>query len=172
LVGTTLWLLRAEECPTSAGKQSQNNSDATGRPSDSVVVVDSGLSDFRAPDVGMACGRSCSASGRCGYCYPHHRLLEKIGEGGFGVVFMAEQCQPIWRTVALKIIKPGMDTGEVIARFEAERQALAVMDHPNIAHVLDGGATESGRPYFVMELVQGMPITESCDLACGHPLQW
>ena len=78
-------------------------------------------------------------------------------------MFMAEQTQPIQRTVALKIIKPGMDTRQVIARFEAERQALAMMDHPNIAKVLDAGTTESGRPYFVMELVKGVPITKYCD---------
>ena len=80
-----------------------------------------------------------------------------------GVVYMAEQTQPVRRKVALKIIKPGMDTRQVIARFEAERQALAMMDHPHIARVLDAGATESGRPYFVMELVRGIPITEYCD---------
>src|SRR5947207_7208606 len=80
-----------------------------------------------------------------------------------GVVFMAEQSQPIQRTVALKIIKPGMDTREVIARFEVERQALAMMDHPHIARVFDAGTTETGRPYFVMELVRGVPITDFCD---------
>ena len=89
-----------------------------------------------------------------------YKLLQEIGEGGFGVVFMAEQREPVRRKVALKIIKPGMDTRQVIGRFEAERQALAMMDHPNIAHVFDGGATESGRPYFVMELVRGMPVTQ------------
>jgi eukaryotic-like serine/threonine-protein kinase len=93
-------------------------------------------------------------------CY---KLLQKIGEGGCGVVYMAEQEEPIRRRVALKVIKPGMDTRQVVARFEAERQALAMMDHPNIARVLDAGATESGRPYFVMELVRGIPITEYCD---------
>ena len=92
-----------------------------------------------------------------------YKLLEQIGEGGMGIVYMAEQTQPVRRKVALKIIKPGMDTRQVIARFEAERQALAIMDHPNIAKVLDAGATESGRPYFVMELVRGIPITEYCD---------
>ena len=92
-----------------------------------------------------------------------YKLLEQIGEGGMGIVYMAEQTQPVRRKVALKIIKPGMDTRQVIARFEAERQALAMMDHPNIAKVLDAGATESGRPYFVMELVRGIPITEYCD---------
>jgi serine/threonine protein kinase/ribosomal protein S16 len=92
-----------------------------------------------------------------------YKLLEQIGEGGFGVVYMAEQTKPISRRVALKIIKLGMDTKQVIARFEAERQALAMMDHPNIAKVLDAGATDTGRPYFVMELVKGIPITEYCD---------
>jgi WD40 repeat protein/serine/threonine protein kinase/tetratricopeptide (TPR) repeat protein len=92
-----------------------------------------------------------------------YRLLEQIGEGGFGVVFLAEQTQPVRREVALKVLKAGMDTRQVVARFEAERQALAIMDHPNIARVFDGGATPSGRPYFVMELVKGVPITEFCD---------
>jgi serine/threonine protein kinase len=92
-----------------------------------------------------------------------YKLLEQIGEGGFGVVYMAEQLEPIQRKVAFKIIKAGMDTRAVIARFEAERQALALMDHPNIAKVLDAGATEAGRPYFVMDLVRGLPITAYCD---------
>ena len=92
-----------------------------------------------------------------------YKLLEQIGEGGMGTVFHAQQSKPIRRKVALKIIKPGMDTGQVVARFEAERQALALMDHPNIAKVLDAGATEQGRPYFVMELVKGIPITDYCD---------
>jgi tetratricopeptide (TPR) repeat protein len=92
-----------------------------------------------------------------------YKLLEQIGEGGFGLVFMAEQTQPVRRKVALKVLKPGMDTRQVVARFEAERQALALMDHPNIARVLDGGEAASGRPYFVMELVKGVPITEFCD---------
>ena len=92
-----------------------------------------------------------------------YKLLEQIGEGGFGVVFMAEQTAPVRRKVALKIIKPGMDTRQVIARFEAERQALALMEHANIARVLDAGATATGRPYFVMELVRGVQITDFCD---------
>jgi serine/threonine protein kinase len=92
-----------------------------------------------------------------------YKLLQQIGEGGMGVVYMAEQEQPVRRLVAVKIIKPGMDTAQVIARFESERQALALMDHPNIARVVDAGATESGLPYFVMELVKGGPITEFCD---------
>jgi serine/threonine protein kinase/tetratricopeptide (TPR) repeat protein len=92
-----------------------------------------------------------------------YKLLQQIGEGGMGIVFMAEQSQPLRRTVALKIIKPGMDTRQVIARFEAERQALAMMDHPNIAKVLDAGTMDSGHAYFVMELVKGVPITTYCD---------
>jgi WD40 repeat protein/serine/threonine protein kinase len=94
-----------------------------------------------------------------------YKLLEQIGEGGFGVVFMAQQQEPVRRKVALKVLKPGMDTRQVVIRFEAERQALALMDHPNIARVLDGGQTTSGRPYFVMDLVKGLPITAYCDQA-------
>src|SRR6056297_451664 len=92
-----------------------------------------------------------------------YKLLEPIGEGGMGVVYLAQQSQPVRRMVALKVIKPGMDSRQVIARFEAERQALAMMDHPNIARVLDAGTTDQGHPYFVMELVRGIPITEYCD---------
>lgn len=94
-----------------------------------------------------------------------YKLIEQIGEGGMGIVFMAEQKQPVRRKVALKLIKPGMDSKRVIGRFEAERQALAMMDHPNIAKVLEAGTTEAGRPYFVMELIHGIPITEYCDRA-------
>jgi eukaryotic-like serine/threonine-protein kinase len=92
-----------------------------------------------------------------------YRLLQEIGEGGMGTVYLAEQVMPVRRRVALKIIRPGMDSRQVVARFEAERQALALMDHPNIARVLDAGSTDSGRPYFVMELVEGVPITRFCD---------
>src|SRR4026209_896281 len=92
-----------------------------------------------------------------------YKLLQKSGEGGFGVVYMAEQKEPVKRRVALKIIKLGMDTRQVIARFEAERQALALLDHTNIAKALDAGATNNGRPYFVMELVRGIPITHYCE---------
>jgi hypothetical protein len=114
-------------------------------------TVQLAASDFSMERTGMRIGR--------------YKLLEKIGEGGFGVVYMAEQIEPVHRKVALKIIKAGMDTREVVARFEAERQALALMDHPNIAHALDAGATDAGRPYFVMELVKGIPITDYCDRA-------
>src|ERR1700732_2666665 len=92
-----------------------------------------------------------------------YKLLQQIGEGGMGTVYMAEQTEPVQRKVALKVIKPGMDSHQVIARFEAERQALALMDHPNIAKVFDADTTESGRPYFVMELVKGISIIEYCD---------
>jgi serine/threonine protein kinase/WD40 repeat protein len=98
-----------------------------------------------------------------GDCISHYKLIQKIGEGGCGVVYMAEQEEPVRRKVALKVIKLGMDTKQVVARFEAERQALALMDHTNIAKVLDAGATETGRPYFVMELVGGVKITDYCD---------
>jgi serine/threonine protein kinase len=94
-----------------------------------------------------------------------YRLLEEIGEGGTGSVWVAEQTRPVRRRVAIKLIKPGMDSRQVLSRFEVERQALALMDHPNIAKVLDGGATEDGRPYFVMEYVKGVPITSFCDEA-------
>lgn len=104
-----------------------------------------------------------SAGEKPGDCIGAYKLLQQIGEGGCGVVFMAEQTQPVQRKVALKIIKPGMDTKSVIARFEAERQALALMDHHNIAKIFDAGATQSGRPYFVMELIRGIKITEYCD---------
>ncbi|UCF14008.1 MAG: tetratricopeptide repeat protein [Phycisphaerales bacterium] len=117
-----------------------------GLPSDADVTIDElGLSE----GPGTAIGR--------------YKLLEKIGEGGMAVVYMAEQKEPINRRVALKIIKLGMDTRQVIARFEAERQALAMMDHPNVAKVFDAGATDTGRPYFVMEMVKGISITEYCD---------
>jgi len=113
-------------------------------------------------DLGMTLGDSPLAEG-IGTVIGRYKLLERIGEGGFGVVWAAEQKKPVKRRVALKIIKLGMDTKQVVARFEAERQALAMMDHPNIAKVLDAGSTDTGRPYFVMELVRGIPIIEYCD---------
>ena len=100
-----------------------------------------------------------------------YKLLEKIGEGGMGEVWVADQLEPIKRRVALKLIKTGMDSRSVLGRFEAERQALAVMDHPNIAKVLDAGTTADGRPYFVMELVKGTSITEFCDARKLTPKQ-
>src|SRR5262245_50370690 len=119
---------------------------------------------MREPAAAMArTEESPPVSECCGTVIGRFKLLEKLGEGGFGAVYVAEQKEPVRRRVALKIIKLGMDTQQVVARFEAERQALALMDHPNIAKVLDAGATETGRPYFVMELVRGVPITTYCD---------
>jgi serine/threonine protein kinase/WD40 repeat protein len=115
------------------------------------------------PAPGLGAPRDTRLTESPGTLIGPYKLLEQIGEGGFGIVFMAEQQQPIRRKVALKVLKPGMDTRQVIARFEAERQALALMDHPGIAKVLEAGQTLSGRPYFVMDLVRGMSITEFCD---------
>jgi len=123
------------------------------------------VGDFlEQPPTGPGEGRiHVEAGEKPGDLIGRYKLLQQIGEGGCGVVFMAEQEEPVRRRVALKVVKPGMDTKSVIARFEAERQALALMEHPNIAHVLDAGATDSGRPYFVMELVRGSKITDYCD---------
>src|SRR5258708_4047326 len=123
------------------------------------------VGDFlEQPPTGPGEGRiEAEAGEKPGDRIGRYKLLQQIGEGGCGLVFVAEQEEPIHRRVALKVVKPGMDTKSVIARFEAERQALALMDHPNISHVFDAGATESGRPYFVMELVDGVKITDYCD---------
>ena len=104
-----------------------------------------------------------SEAGMRGVRIGPYKILREIGEGGFGAVYLAEQEQPVKRTVAIKVIKAGMDTRQVVARFEAERQALALMDHPHIARVIDAGATANGRPYFVMDFVKGEPITTYCD---------
>jgi len=132
---------------------------------ESLLRLEDKMGDFlESPifDSGVTLGDSPLTEGP-GTVIGPYKLLEKIGEGGFGAVYMAEQEEPIRRRVALKIIKLGMDTKQVIARFEAERQALAMMDHPNIARVLDAGATDSGRPYFVMELVTGISVIDYCD---------
>ncbi len=138
--------------------------------------LDALLTQFARDESLLSPGLAAGAAGFAAGPYPvavitegpgtvidRYKLLQVIGEGGFGVVYMAEQQEPVVRKVALKVIKLGMDTREVVARFEAERQALAMMDQHGIARVLDGGATASGRPYFVMELVRGVPITEFCD---------
>jgi eukaryotic-like serine/threonine-protein kinase len=122
------------------------------------IEVGSTTVDRRPGDESAAIGLDATGS-----VIGPYKLLERIGEGGMGTVYMAEQTRPVRRKVALKVIKPGMDSRQVIARFEAERQALAIMDHANIARVLDAGATEAGLPYFVMELVHGVPITKYCD---------
>jgi serine/threonine protein kinase/tetratricopeptide (TPR) repeat protein len=122
------------------------------------------VSNFLEPPSAAATITAASPSGElAGAVIGPYKLLEPIGEGGMGAVYMAEQTHPVRRKVALKLVKPGMDSNQVAARFEAERQALALMDHPNIAKVLDAGTIEGGRPYFVMELVRGAPITEYCD---------
>ena len=131
------------------------------RQADSLLVAHGQAGQFLQPTVALSLPNAPVE--KHGDRIGRYKLLEQIGEGGFGVVWMAEQEEPVRRRVALKIIKLGMDTKEVVARFEAERQALAMMDHPNIARVFDGGATGTGRPYFVMELVKGVPITEYCD---------
>ena len=131
---------------------------------DQAAAAADGDAPFLAPRRADAPAKA-SAGEQVGDQVDRYKLLQPIGEGGMGTVWMAEQREPVVRKVALKIVKLGMDTREVVVRFEAERQALALMDHPNIAKVLDGGATANGRPYFVMELVKGVPITDYCDQA-------
>ena len=141
-----------------------NPASADEMPTSGAASHDGPTTDLAAGDSGPAVVAARGAPGEAvGTRIGPYKLLQQIGEGGFGSVFMAEQEKPVARRVALKIIKLGMDTRQVIARFEAERQALAMMDHPNIAKVLDAGATDTGRPYFVMELVKGQPITAFCD---------
>ena len=118
-----------------------------------------GADDALTPDQAEIAGPRVSAAESPVRRIGRYALVEVLGEGGFGVVWKARQLEPVRRTVALKIVKPGLDTQQVLARFEAERQALAMMDHPNIARVFDGGASDSGQPFFVMELTPGLPIT-------------
>jgi serine/threonine protein kinase/tetratricopeptide (TPR) repeat protein len=133
---------------------------------EALLEANASVGDFleHLPQVSAQSRTAVSAGEKAGDRIGYYKLLQQIGEGGCGVVFMAEQEEPVRRRVALKIIKPGMDSKSVVARFEAERQALALMEHPNIARVIDAGATASGRPYFVMELVRGVKITDYCDL--------
>ena len=129
----------------------------------SLLKAHHGAGNFLRQSIVMPGGNGASTGEGPGMMIGRYKLLQEIGAGGFGLVFMAEQQEPVRRMVALKILKAGMDSREVIARFEAERQALALMDHPNIARVLDGGTTPGGRPYFVMDLVKGIPLTEFCE---------
>src|ERR1017187_8095002 len=117
----------------------------------------SGTDDFRAETVGPAAAVAGDED------FGRYRIIQPLGEGGMGTVYLAEQLEPIRRRVALKVVKLGMDTAQVLARFSNERQALAMMDHPNIAQIFDAGATPKGSPYFVMEYIEGAPITQYCD---------
>jgi len=146
--------MSGEEKETSNGRASDEGPNA--RPLSERVDRDAGLEET---ETHTGVGASVSLGSRIG----KYRILRPLGEGGFGAVYLAEQERPVKRRVALKVIKAGMDTRQVLSRFEAERQALAIMDHPNIAKVFDAGATQAGRPYFAMELVQGEPITQYCD---------
>jgi serine/threonine protein kinase/Tfp pilus assembly protein PilF len=139
------------------------DSDALRRLRDLLRVYDQENSFLESPALVLGATVDEPVTEKTGTVIGPYKLLEQIGEGGFGTVFMAEQQEPVRRKVALKVLKPGMDSRQVVARFEAERQALALMDHPHIAHVFDGGETPTGRPYFVMELVRGVPITDFCD---------
>jgi len=120
-------------------------------------ALESSGSEFEAETIGPSTGVTP------GEDFGRYRIVESLGEGGMGTVYLAEQREPIRRCVALKVVKLGMDTAGVLARFDHERQALAMMDHPNIAHIFDAGATATGRPYFVMEYIEGSPITAYCD---------
>ena len=147
-------LLKAHDDPASA----------LDRPLAPAGPVDAGATSSQAPANGPATSSHHGLAEDVGTLVAgRYKLLEQIGEGGMGTVWVAEQIEPVKRKVALKLIKPGMDSRAVLARFEAERQALALMDHPNIAKVLDGGLTETGRPFFVMEYFKGVPITQYCD---------
>ena len=129
-----------------------------------LVAVEAGADLIESPDEGVLLEQLAHpADEGPGKQIGRYRLLKRIGEGGGGVVYLADQLEPVHRQVALKVIRMGMDTEGVIARFEMERQSLAMMDHPNIARVLDAGATEAGRPFFVMEWVRGLRITDYCD---------
>jgi serine/threonine protein kinase len=127
-----------------------------------ICLLEIGMQAAEEPYTAGAAPSGAPAAAVPGVIGPYH-LLQALGEGGMGLVYLAEQREPIVRRVALKLIKPGMATREVLARFEAERQALALMDHPNIARVLDAGLGPGERPYFVMEYVAGVPITDYCD---------
>ncbi|MHC4440428.1 MAG: serine/threonine protein kinase, partial [Planctomycetota bacterium] len=138
---------------SSESEEPENNEIKPPRPT--APTVSSNSSDFTASLQ--------SSVEQIGQWIGQYKLVRILGEGGMGIVYLAEQRQPIKRQVALKVIKPGMDSARILARFEAERQTLALLDHPNIAHVYQAGTTEFGRPYFVMQYIKGLPITEYCD---------
>ncbi|MFG0306687.1 MAG: serine/threonine-protein kinase [Phycisphaerales bacterium JB040] len=149
------------EAPTTdgvpTGPRTPGSGKGSGTPSNPVPTPDDvPTSAASHPTAGAGDGEHPDRVGR-------YRVVRTLGEGGFGIVYEAEQTEPVRRRVALKLIKPGMDSKAVLARFEAERQALALMDHPGVARVFDGGLSEQGRPYFAMELVRGVPITKYCD---------
>src|SRR5437773_865390 len=144
-------------------KACQGNAALRGSVEALLQVCDRGGNFLVEPALPVGPAGALPPSEKAGDRVGRYKLLQQIGEGGCGVVYMAEQEEPVRRRVALKVIKLGMDTRRVVARFEAERQALALMDHPNIARVLEAGATEAGRPFFVMELVRGVRITDYCD---------
>src|ERR1051325_9225957 len=152
---------RGDSCPAVPPRRDASAQSATSAPGATPKVAAD--RNVRAPGPGGTIQLNITPSEKAGDRIGRYKLLQQIGEGGCGVVYMAEQEEPVRRKVALKVIKLGMDTKNVIARFEAERQALALMDHPNIAKVFDAGATETGRLYFVMELVRGIKITDYCD---------
>ncbi len=166
LFGRALDLARGAERAAYLDEACIENADLR-RQVDALLLAHDSAEDFLSSSPGHEPGTTATEEAsvleRPGALIGRYKLLQQIGEGGMGVVFMAEQDRPIRRKVALKVIKPGMDTRQVIARFEAERQALALMEHPNIARVLDAGTTPTGRPFFVMELVRGVPITDYCD---------
>jgi serine/threonine protein kinase len=168
--GAGSFLESSEAQPTSTATRTIESEGQTPRDhSPAMAPLDRTLASDRAETPSVQLYRAASSIETAGSRIGHYKLERQIGEGGMGVVYLAEQEKPVRRTVAIKIIKPGMDTAQVVARFEAERQALAMMDHPSIARVFDAGATDTGRPYFVMELVNGVPITEYCDAVHLNP---
>jgi serine/threonine protein kinase len=161
----------ATECAAFLDEACAGNDELRGRVEKMLAAQSDGGSFLEQPALALDGDWEPPIAERPGTVIRPYKLLEQIGEGGMGVVFLAEQEQPVKRRVALKVIKPGMDTRAIVARFEAERQVLAMMDHPNIAKVFDAGAADSGRPYFVMELIKGEPITEFCDRNQFSPQQ-
>src|SRR5688572_8143762 len=153
----------ADERAAYLDKVCGNNAELKRRLEKLIAAHDSAGSFLDPSSAAAAATMELPLTERPGTVIGPYKLLQQIGEGGMGTVFLAEQMHPVQRKVALKVIKAGMDSRQVVTRFGGERQALALMDHVNIARVFDGGTTENGRPYFVMELVHGVPITTYCD---------